>query len=1310
DAQRAAEEALEAVRRETQKALEIAQAESARLAEAAQSQAQELADAAQPLAEKAAEAARAQAQELREAAQPVVAEVVAEVQAIGEDIHSGARWLTQQSQELLSEDVAVQARDLAEKTQAQARSLGTSLWSRAQAAWAAAGATATAAAAEVEKAVAEPVGVGPAGGWGGNWESTLGGLLGNLGLEEQAEMLESMPTFPSQESKDYIKQCCADMLARMRDELAIDISKSLTDTIKQNIEVQNKPTIDVLDQLRAQLAQPPADLDQKILSIVRPQLDTTTRRLQAQIDAQQVQINETDGRVSKVEAQLQDVLTQMETLRKELHIAEQRPRAPLTQPKGFDREVDASLVVAMAQRPTTTACVEAELRPWIASLGLADDLYDLVPVGPVPTKKFHIRFKGLIAVASRMAAKVLGALRTDGTWKEFTVEVPGSPRCRIHLGPDKSPRQIRCEILLRRARTIIAERHPNLRLFTDRERATLSIGWDRIMRVEVHPGNKPAEFYWDNQQLAKHDLVKAELVSLLAPLVEPEAAGDRVRSHAVALVPGRVLWVTVVRGPICMEIFNIHNHDLKQKQVKEIVEIILKARAAALRAPSQRLALVVGDFNFAAEDTRSARLQLKSLERRARLWSPLNRRACLTAVTDDSGRSACDPAERVDLLKSYWGPVFSRKPWGRDRAVEHAAKYLPTVDDVVLSPPTPRLLRAVLTRAADSATGCDGLSYTAWRSIPFGATILWDCLEWVMSGQALFDSASTTPQVFLPKNVTEDEAQAGQVARGADKVRVLGLRNCDVKVLSATMNAALRPVLERIAPPCQRGFVPGRNFGLNVLELDVSSRQLSCTPHGSRDLPILYSLDYGQAFPSLNQEFVLFILGALRLPEAVLKFAGFLYEAIEGVAVSMGLRVHLYWVRSGIIQGCALSGSLYAIASSTFLYHLVRVIEEAGRGLARACADDIGGTLKSIEDLAWVALAMREAELVANLVLKIQKCHIVPLSASFSPALASEALGRLTRTVPHWSAMKIVSELLYLGIWLGPSVDSMRPWVDPLAKARLRARAVGRGVTPASLSSIIYNTRIVSTLSYVSQFFWMPRAVLACELGVLAQVFRVALGTFPLSAWVQMDRWRGPRVLSWAHLNAASLLRAAAHTFPEHQRLLDDMRTHACTLADSRPLLVPAPVPNVLFIVLFATWRGCALGCYNCVDSLLHYSRCVRMQAALRRALGHGFPLELAERWGLVAPSTAAFGFLAAAILSPRLDLVDDSMGCVDVLTDAGSLNPDGYPVGADYCGCFSNGGFLLSRCHKSRVLGDSAVSEAMSCLSALRVMDSLPP
>eukprot|EP00959_Pyramimonas_sp_CCMP1952_P462455 9483290-Pyramimonas_sp.AAC.1 len=79
-------------------------------------------------------------------------------------------------------------------------------------------------------------------------------------------------------------------------------------------------------------------------------------------------------------------------------------------------------------------------------------------------------------------------------------------------------------------------------------------------------------------------------------------------------------------------------------------------------------------------------------------------------------------------------------------AIEYAAQYLLSVDDVALPPPAPRLLREVLARATDSATGCDGLSYSAWRSDPFCVTILWDYLGWVMRGQALFDAASVTLQ------------------------------------------------------------------------------------------------------------------------------------------------------------------------------------------------------------------------------------------------------------------------------------------------------------------------------------------------------------------------------------------------------------------------------------------------------------------------------------------------------------------------------------------------------------------------------------
>eukprot|EP00959_Pyramimonas_sp_CCMP1952_P068497 1429306-Pyramimonas_sp.AAC.1 len=72
----------------------------------------------------------------------------------------------------------------------------------------------------------------------------------------------------------------------------------------------------------------------------------------------------------------------------------------------------------------------------------------------------------------------------------------------------------------------------------------------------------------------------------------------------------------------------------------------------------------------------------------------------------------------------------------------------------------------------------------------------------------------------------------------------------------------------------------------------------------------------------------------------------------------------------------------------------------------------------------------------------------------------------------------------------------------------------------------------------------MPRAALACELGVVAQIYRVALGTFPLNAWVQLDLWQGPRVQRWAYVNLATLMRSAAHTHPEHRPLLDGMRAH----------------------------------------------------------------------------------------------------------------------------------------------------------------------
>eukprot|EP00959_Pyramimonas_sp_CCMP1952_P051560 1077276-Pyramimonas_sp.AAC.1 len=50
-----------------------------------------------------------------------------------------------------------------------------------------------------------------------------------------------------------------------------------------------------------------------------------------------------------------------------------------------------------------------------------------------------------------------------------------------------------------------------------------------------------------------------------------------------------------------------------------------------------------------------------------------------------------------------------------------------------------------------------------------------------------------TPFRSSCRNVTDNELHSGDCERAPDKVRVFGLRNCAIKLISATMNRAVRP-------------------------------------------------------------------------------------------------------------------------------------------------------------------------------------------------------------------------------------------------------------------------------------------------------------------------------------------------------------------------------------------------------------------------------------------------------------------------------------------------------------------------------------
>eukprot|EP00959_Pyramimonas_sp_CCMP1952_P193440 4045373-Pyramimonas_sp.AAC.1 len=67
-------------------------------------------------------------------------------------------------------------------------------------------------------------------------------------------------------------------------------------------------------------------------------------------------------------------------------------------------------------------------------------------------------------------------------------------------------------------------------------------------------------------------------------------------------------------------------------------------------------------------------------------------------------------------------------------------------------------------------------------------------VDWILRGQSLFDAASATLQAYLPEGSEREDLASGGCIRTADRIRVLGLRNTDLNILTSAVNQSLRGV------------------------------------------------------------------------------------------------------------------------------------------------------------------------------------------------------------------------------------------------------------------------------------------------------------------------------------------------------------------------------------------------------------------------------------------------------------------------------------------------------------------------------------
>ena len=157
------------------------------------------------------------------------------------------------------------------------------------------------------------------------------------------------------------------------------------------------------------------------------------------------------------------------------------------------------------------------------------------------------------------------------------------------------------------------------------------------------------------------------------------------------------------------------------------------------------------------------------------------------------------------------------------------------------------------------------------------------------------------------------------------------------------------------------------------------------------------------------------------MPDGLVNFIQGIYFIALAVGRVQADVVILFLIQSGVIQGCPLASFCFVVAFDPFLNLFDLTIEQKGLGIVRACADDVGCSLSSIDILPKVTTIFKFAKVLAGLHIKFIKSAIVPVT-KWSATLASEIDMWIHAKLTGWVNINIASSAKYLGTYLGTTV------------------------------------------------------------------------------------------------------------------------------------------------------------------------------------------------------------------------------------------------------------------------------------------------
>lgn len=305
-----------------------------------------------------------------------------------------------------------------------------------------------------------------------------------------------------------------------------------------------------------------------------------------------------------------------------------------------------------------------------------------------------------------------------------------------------------------------------------------------------------------------------------------------------------------------------------------------------------------------------------------------------------------------DALHEHWSHAFRERPCSPSAA----EVFLRYAQDSGMSSDWiwPRgLTRDVVQSIRDSSPGSDGLTYSFWRVAPdvFHRTVD-DLMELASSRDPFPIEMSHTTMVPIPK--AEVEAEATSVRCTAPTIRPITLMRVSAKIGALVANQVLAPIASQSVAAPQRGFLAHRVIDEDILGLDGAMAVGSLRPDGEAAAMLF---DFEAAFPSLGHGWVFLLLRAMRLAPRFCDLVETMYLDLTATFVVGGHAVASIRLRSGIRQGCPLSGTLFAVALDLAIrYFLAQATFSSARIFA--FADDLAVVLtliaRQLAPLAWL--------------------------------------------------------------------------------------------------------------------------------------------------------------------------------------------------------------------------------------------------------------------------------------------------------------------------------------------------------------------